>query len=85
MSVKSNSVSCWRERVFSVPDLRKRGWTDAAIRRFMPTPDDTRPNPYYSRAAAPMKFYFSNRVKRLERTKGWQEWRIGRPNARPRR
>ena len=66
-----------KERLFSVSELKDRGWTDTAVKRFLPEPDDTRPNPRYSQAGAPMKFYLIARVKRMERTKGWQAWQVG--------
>src|SRR5262245_26466276 len=64
-----------KDRLFSVPQLKDRGWTDAAVKRFMPKEDDTRDNPIYSYAGAPMRFYLIRRVKRIERTKAWLEWR----------
>ena len=65
-----------RTKLFSVPELKYRGWTDAAIRRFAPEPDDTRLNPFY-KCAAPMKFYLIARVKRIEVRKSWIAWKAG--------
>jgi len=56
-----------RDAYCSVPDLRKRGWTPALIARFLPTPDDTWPNPHY-RKAAPMKAYLADRVSAIEQS-----------------
>lgn len=44
---------------------------------FLPEPDDTRPNPRYSHSGAPMRFYLISRVKRVERAKAWQAWKMG--------
>lgn len=60
-----------RKLLFSVPDLKVRGWTPTAIAKFLPEPDDTSPNPYYSRAGAPMKFWLKKRIYRVEKTKGF--------------
>lgn len=64
-----------RKLLFSVPDLKVRGWTPTAIAKFLPEPDDTSPNPYYSRAGAPMKFWLKKRIYRVEKTKGFLAWR----------
>lgn len=65
-----------RKKLLSIAELRGRGWTDAAIKKFAPHPDDTRPNPYY-KCAAPMKFYLIARVKRIELRKTWIAWTAG--------
>ncbi len=48
--------------------VKERGWTDTMVRRFLPKPDQTRPNPRYRRAGAPMKLYALDRVERIEAT-----------------
>jgi len=63
-----------REKLYSVSDLKERGWTETAIKRFLPAPDDTRPNPHYSRAGAPMKFWLKSRIHRIEKTKRFLAW-----------
>jgi hypothetical protein len=64
-----------REKLYSANDLRERSWTDTAMKRFLPaTPDDTRPNPHYSKAGAPMKFWLRSRVHRVEKTKRFLAW-----------
>jgi hypothetical protein len=65
-----------RDRLFSIPELKERGWTDTAIKRFLPTPDDTRVDPHH-KSAPPMKPYLTTRVKRTESTNRFQEWRSG--------
>lgn len=66
-----------REQLYSVPDLKLRGWTKTAIERFMSKHDDERDNPHYSRAGAPMKFYLRTRVHRIETTKKFLTWKQG--------
>lgn len=63
-----------REKLLGVPELRTRGWTATAIEKFLGTPDDTRLNPYY-RSGPPMKFFLNSRVKRVEQSKRWLEWK----------
>ncbi len=48
-------------------DVKERGWTDSLIRRFLPSPDLTKGNPFY-RCAAPMKLYAVGRVSAIETT-----------------
>jgi hypothetical protein len=65
-----------RDKLYSVPDLKDRGWTATAIKKFLPVqPDDTRDNPHYSRAGAAMKFWWRTRVHRAEKTKKFLAWR----------
>jgi hypothetical protein len=65
-------------RLYSVPELKARGWTDTAIKRFLPgEPDGTRDNPRYPNAGAAMKLWMRSRVHRVERTKGFLAWREG--------
>ena len=60
-------------KFLSLADLKKRGWSDATIRKFAPEPDDTEINPAYQ-SAAPMKLYLLARIKRIERRKTWIAW-----------
>jgi hypothetical protein len=53
--------------------LRARGWTDAAIRRFLGAPDRTVANPVY-RSAAPLRLYDPARVAAVEATAAWRAW-----------
>ncbi len=69
-----------RNKLYSVSDLRERGWTDTAIKRFLLVPDDTRPNPRYSQKGAPMKFWLKLRVHRTEKTKRFLAWKAGVPD-----
>lgn len=70
-----------RKSLYSLPELKRRGWTDAAIRKFLPEPDDTRPNPVYSSAGAPMRFYLISRVEAIEQTPEWQAWKAGKRSS----
>lgn len=54
--------------------LTGRGWTEAAIRRFLGEPDRLAPNPVY-RSAAPARLYSLSRVIAAEAAAEWQEWR----------
>jgi hypothetical protein len=56
--------------------LRERGWTEAAIKRFLGDADELRPNPVY-RSAAPARLYDITRAAEAEASPGWQEWRTG--------
>ncbi|WP_406280129.1 hypothetical protein [Embleya sp. NBC_00896] len=50
-----------------------RGWTQAAIARFLAEPDGTMPNTRY-RGSPPMRLYAMARVQAIEGTREWQEW-----------
>lgn len=58
---------------FAQSELKERGWTDTAIRRFAGEPDETRRNPHY-RCAAPMKFFKAVRIIELEATPDFLAW-----------
>ena len=57
-----------REKLYSRPDLKARGWTDTLIDRHLPEPDDYRDNPHY-KCAGPMKMWLRRRVHCAERRK----------------
>jgi hypothetical protein len=65
-----------RTKLFTVSELKYRGWTDTDIKRFAPEHDDIRPNPKYQ-CAAPMKLYLRARVRRIELRKTWIAWKAG--------
>ncbi|MCA9547079.1 MAG: hypothetical protein KC613_21905 [Myxococcales bacterium] len=57
-------------------DLKARGWTATAIKKFLPErPDATRPNPIYPNAGAPMRFWATSRVEEVEQSKEFLRWR----------
>lgn len=53
--------------------LEREGWTEAAIKRFLPEPDLLRKNPNY-RSAAPMKLYLVSRVEEVEKGSAFIEF-----------
>ncbi|WTW93218.1 hypothetical protein OG216_07430 [Streptomycetaceae bacterium NBC_01309] len=54
--------------------LRRRGWTDSGIVRFLGEPDAHAPNPVVP-SAARMRLYDEERVAAVEATETWREWR----------
>ena len=62
------------KKLFSVTELRARGWIEATIRKLASKLDDIRPNPI-DKCAAPMKFYLAARMKLIELCKTWIAWK----------
>jgi hypothetical protein len=62
-----------RDDLYSTPELKERGWTDAIIRDLLGEHDDTRPNPHYSSAGAPMRFWLKERADAIARTTEFAE------------
>ena len=60
-----------REKLFSTPELRERGWTPSMIKKLMPLHDNEQRNPKY-RCAAPMKLYSKTKVYAYERGNRWK-------------
>jgi hypothetical protein len=58
-----------RDQYFTKPELRKRGWTDTLIERFLSEPDESRPNP----DGGQMALYLRSRVLTEEESKAFQE------------
>lgn len=54
--------------------LRRRGWTDSGIVRFLGEPDAHAPNPVVP-SAARMRLYDEERVAAVEATETWRAWR----------
>lgn len=54
--------------------LRSRGWTDAAIRDFLPEPERYKSNPHHIGARRPMTLWSAETVGRIEATTQWQAW-----------
>lgn len=52
---------------YTMADLKRRGWTEALIREFMPVPDDTVKNPWY-RSAPPIRLYLHIKVAQIEQS-----------------
>jgi hypothetical protein len=59
--------------VVNISELKQRGWTDSAIRKFLGEPDKLKPNPHYKKAP-PMRLYDSDRVEQTEESEEWKEW-----------
>lgn len=53
--------------------LAARGWTDAAVRDFLPGPEGHMQNPHCS-SAAPMPVWTAETVAEAEATGRWQAW-----------
>src|SRR5947209_1442985 len=70
-----------RDQFLMVARLKARGWTETLIRHFFPVPDETRPNPHFSKAA-PVKFFAIERVEAAEAT---EEFRAAFETASPRK
>jgi hypothetical protein len=51
--------------MITTSSLKERGWTDSLVKRFLPTPDKTSPNPYY-RSGYPVRLYIVSRVEAVE-------------------
>jgi hypothetical protein len=56
------------------PILRTRGWTDTAIRDFLPRPERYKTNPHHQGARRPMCLWSAETVGRVEATAAWQAW-----------
>lgn len=54
-------------------NLRRRGWTESGITRFLGAADALAPNPVV-RSAAHMRLYDEARVARVEATADWRTW-----------
>lgn len=55
------------------PILRSRGWTDAAIRDFLPAPEGHKLNPHYS-TAPPLPVWTPKTVAAAESSYMWKDW-----------
>ena len=66
--------------LFTMRQLKQRGWTAALIKKFLDPPDATRPNPHY-KSAAPMRLYAATRVEAVE---SCEDWRLAADRSRAR-
>lgn len=57
--------------LFTMTQLKQRGWTEALVKKFLDAPDATRPNPHY-KSAAPMRLYTASRVGAVELCEDWR-------------
>lgn len=56
------------------PILRSRGWTDAAVRDFLPEPEGLKPNPRFAVIGSPMPVWRPATVAAAEASPEWQGW-----------
>jgi hypothetical protein len=56
------------------PLLRSRGWTDSAVRDFLPEPEGLKPNPRFAASGAPMPVWRPATVAAAEAAPEWQDW-----------
>lgn len=56
------------------PILRTRGWTDSAVRDFLPEPEGLKPNPRFASTGAPMPVWRPATVAAAEAGPEWQAW-----------
>lgn len=68
--VRIGDKSVWLTK----PMLRSRGWTEAAIRDFLPGPEALKPNPRFAVSGAPMPVWRPETVARAEADPKWRAW-----------
>ncbi|GAB3994576.1 hypothetical protein GCM10029992_09470 [Glycomyces albus] len=68
--VRNTEDRVWVSR----PILRSRGWTDAAIRDFLPEPEGLKPNPRFVDSGHPMPVWLPETIAEAEAAEGWQRW-----------
>jgi hypothetical protein len=69
------------EQLLAVSQLKKRGWTDSLISRFLGDPDELRRNPHY-RSGPPMKLYNVERIEQAEASTEFCDAQDARKNRR---
>ena len=67
--VRNTEDRVWVSR----PILGSRGWTDAAIRDFLPEPEGLKPNPRFGGSGHPMPVWLPETIAEAEAAQGWQE------------
>ncbi|WP_133884100.1 hypothetical protein [Glycomyces sp. NRRL B-16210] len=68
--VKRGDGSVWVTK----PLLRSRGWTDTAVRDFLPEPEGLKPNPRFPASGAPMPVWRPATIAAAEAGPEWQDW-----------
>jgi hypothetical protein len=68
----------WNENVrktvgCSISGLKERGWTNAAIKKYLKEPDAEVDNPHY-KCAPKMKIYSIERIEKVEDSEEWMNW-----------
>ena len=66
----------FKETGYAISQLKLRGWTLAAIKKYLGEPDFEKKNPYYS-SSANMKIFQLDRVLVAERSEQWLDWYAG--------
>ena len=56
----------------AIKGYKERGWTPALVKKFLGSPDATKPNPS-SRSAVPMPHYSLARIEVREQEDGWKQ------------
>ncbi|WP_026932503.1 hypothetical protein [Glycomyces tenuis] len=56
------------------PLLRKRGWTETAIREYLPGPERLKRNPHPRGRSRPMPLWRPETVAEIEATERWRAW-----------
>lgn len=68
--VRMGDKSVWLTK----PMLRARGWTESAIRDFLPGPEALKPNPRFAVSGAPMPVWRPVTVAKAESDPKWRAW-----------
>lgn len=68
--VRMGDKSVWLTK----PMLRARGWTESAIRDFLPGPEALKPNPRFAVSGAPMPVWRPATVAKAESDPKWRAW-----------
>lgn len=68
--VRQSDPTVWVTKAF----LRSRGWTEAAVRDFLPEPEGLKPNPRFPAFGAPMQVWRPETVGAAEGTPEWRAW-----------
>jgi hypothetical protein len=79
---RGNSLGfCPECKLVTLSTLKERGWTDAAVRRWLDQEDAALPNPYYRSVGAPMRLFVLRRVEAVEATPEFRAWFEARSRA----
>lgn len=62
-------------KYYTKSELKANGWTDAMIKRFLPEPDRTYPNPRYKNAA-PVRLYQEERIEKVKETEDFRTFEL---------
>lgn len=68
--VRDSEDRVWVSRAI----LRARGWTDTAIRDFLPDPEGRKTNPRFPDSGHPMPVWLPETVAEAEADERWQQW-----------